>query len=200
MDFCFEEFIAENNKTRNEKNIQFIYKENVLIANIKSTEANIKLTISDSKNLFHFQTHISKDSIPFPNVPLFFFKLLLTMSFNRINQKATLKNNSKISLSFYLMDEIQLFNTFPKYTKEQFSKIKLENKSISGEKLFAGKGLLMRIKISEFKLGMNFDFKLQLSKLLNLEKEKEIQSQKLYLEEEMKNHIKKIFEILPKSI
>ena len=75
--------------------------------------------------------------------------------------------------------------------------IKSRNETIHGENISSGKGILQRIKIKDFRPGINFDFKLQIPSLREVRR-KNIHFFFFFFLKHGDIHFKKNFEILKK--
>jgi len=116
-----------------------------------------------------FEIELSKNNIPFKQNSLMFLVFIIKQSIQNHLKNKELSNDEglaeKTVLKLYKLSEVQLFDIFPKYTKNEFEKIKLQNNEKTASNLLEGKGILFRIKIGNFKQGFDFDFRLQIPKI-----------------------------------
>jgi len=144
------------------KNIQI-----QLLFNVSS----LILAIIDANQMNRFEIELSKNNIPFKQNSLMFLVFIIKQSIQNHLKNKELSNDEglaeKTVLKLYKLSEVQLFDIFPKYTKNEFEKIKLQNNEKTASNLLEGKGILFRIKIGNFKQGFDFDFRLQIPKIFN---------------------------------
>ena len=175
------------------KNLDFSYKNIPLNLTLTLCSSSLTILLEDITQTHSFKSEISVDNTPSTKVPLSFLKLIISISIENLNKSSINQGvlSQKASCKLYKLSEIQLFELFPKYLKKDFENLKQENEEISGENFLSGKGILLRVKIKNFKPGSNFDFKVQLPKITqNIQKNNQHQKsglnfKKMLLEEQI---------------
>lgn len=147
----------------------------------------LKISIKGNSDLSSpkFEIEFSRNEIPYEKAPLLFLSYLIKQSIeNHSKADATASLLAeKTTLKLYKISEVEMFDIFPKHSKEEFEKLKLQNSEKSASNLLDGKAVLLRIKIENFKPGKNFDFRLQVPKILPKQDRKEFS--KALLEEQI---------------
>ena len=147
----------------------------------------LKISIKGNNDQFtnKFEMEFSKNDITYQKIPLLFLSYLIKQSIENHGKKNETDSllAERTTLKLYKISEVQMFDIFPKHSKEDFEKIKLENNEKSAINLLDGKAVLLRIKIENFKPGKNFDFRLQVPKIIQKEDRKVLS--KLLLEEQI---------------
>ena len=155
---------------------EIYYKEVPLKIELHFKATFLKISIKGNNDQFtnKFEIEFSRNDIPYEKTPLLFLSYLIKQSIENHGKTNVIESllAEKTTLKLYKMSEVHMFDIFPKHSKEEFEKIKLENNEKSAMNLLDGKAVLFRIKIENFKPGKNFDFRLQVPKILQKEDRK----------------------------
>lgn len=172
-------------KDQSQEIFDFIYRDTPFRLTLCISNSSLKVSLEAVFHSIIFKNEILDDKLSFNKIPLLFLKLLIKMA---LGNHAKAPNKAKISEKFrfklYCSSNLKLFEQFPKFTKEEFEKLKQENEEKIEENILKADCIILRIKIQDFKPGINFDIKLQLPKILNKPNPK-YEFKKKYLEEQI---------------